>query len=234
MPTITLEAQSRSDYGKGASRRLRREHNAVPIIIYGGDKKPESAQMPQNKLAKALENERIYASVFDIRIDNHKVEHVILKAIQRHPYKTQIMHIDLQRVSPKDVLVKSVPLHFLNEEHSNGVIMGGVVNHVMTQLEVRCKASDLPAFIEVDLSGLELDQVLHLSDIKLPAKVQLATPITDDAHNSAVVGIHLPKKPELDEPVVEEEEVAEGDAGAENAAAATDTSVKEDSNKHHE
>ena len=115
MSNVLLEAETRTDMGKGASRRLRRLENKVPAIIYGGDKDPKSIHFLHNKVVKALETESIYSSVFDITVDG-KVEHVILKAVQRHPYKSVVMHMDLQRVSLKDVLVKFVPVHFINEE----------------------------------------------------------------------------------------------------------------------
>ena len=145
-----------------------------------------------NKVVKALESERIYSSVFDITVDG-KVEHVILKALQRHPYKAQIMHMDLQRVSKKDVLVKLVPLHFVNESQSVGVKAGGMINHSMTQVEIRCQAKDLPEFIEVDMSSVGLDDVVHLSHLKLPKGVQLTIDVADGSHDTPVVSIHAPK-----------------------------------------
>lgn len=192
MSTILLEAETRTDMGKGASRRLRRLENKVPAVIYGGDKKPMSIHFAQNKVIKALESERIYSSIFDITVDG-KVEHVILKALQRHPYKTLIMHMDLQRVSKKDVLVKLVPLHFINETQSVGVKAGGIINHSMTQVEIRCQAKDLPEFIEVDMAKVGMDDVVHLSDLKLPKNVQLTIDVADGSHDSPVVSIHAPK-----------------------------------------
>lgn len=187
--TIILEAEARSDLGKGASRRLRRLENKVPAIIYGGEKKPASLTVAHNKLIKALENEAIYSSVFDIKVDG-KTEHVILKALQRHPYKPVIMHMDLQRISAKDILVKMVPIHFLNEDIAKGVKMGGTINHSMTKVEVRCQAKDLPEFIELDMAAVNLDDVLHLSDLKLPKGVHFTVDINDGAHNLPVVSIH--------------------------------------------
>jgi len=192
MSTILLEAETRTDMGKGASRRLRRLENKVPAVIYGGDKKPMSIHFLHNKVIKALENERIYSSVFDISVDG-KVEHVILKALQRHPYKPLVMHMDLQRISKKDVLVKLVPLHFINESQSLGVKAGGMINHTMTQVEVRCQAKDLPEFIEVDMAKVSLDDIVHLSDLKLPKGVQLTIDVADGSHDTPVVSIHAPK-----------------------------------------
>ena len=189
MSNITLEAQTRVDQGKGASRRLRRLENKVPAILYGSDKKPQSIHLSHHKVVKALESEAIYSSVFNLHVDG-QVEHVILKDLQRHPYKPLILHMDFQRVAAQDVLVKMVPLHFVNEELSEGYKSGGVINHTMTQIEVRCQAKYLPEFIEVDLSGLHLDDVLHLSDLKLPMHVHFAVDPTTGDHDHPVVGIH--------------------------------------------
>lgn len=190
MLNILLEAQARTDMGKGASRRLRRLENKVPAVIYGGDKKPMSIHFQHNKVIKALETESIYSSVFDITVDG-KVEHVILKALQRHPYKPLVMHMDLQRVSKTDVLVKLVPIHFINEDKAPGIKAGGIINHTMTQVEVRCQAKDLPEFIAVDMSEVKMDDIVHLSHLKLPKGVQLTVDVTDGSHDAPVVSIHM-------------------------------------------
>lgn len=212
MSIIVLQAEARSDIGKGASRRLRRLENKVPAVIYGGDKKPQSLHLPHNKVIKALENEAIFASVFDLDI-NGKIEHVILKALQRHPYKPVILHMDLQRVSAKDVLVKHVPLHFINEQQSKAIKNGGIVTHTMTQVEIRCQAKDLPEFIEVNMAEMLLEQVLHLSDLKLPKGVQLTVDPKDGSHNLPVVSVHAPKvatsSDETTAPAAGESEAAE-------------------------
>ncbi|CAM2978471.1 50S ribosomal protein L25 [Legionella steigerwaltii] len=192
MSNILLEAQTRTDMGKGASRRLRRLENKVPGVIYGGDKKPMSIHFQHNKVIKALETESIYSSVFDITVDG-KVEHVILKALQRHPYKPVVMHMDLQRVSKTDVLVKLVPIHFINEDKAPGIKAGGIINHTMTQVEVRCQAKDLPEFIAVDMSNVQMDDVVHLSHLKLPKGVQLTVDVEDGSHDAPVVSIHMPR-----------------------------------------
>ncbi|TAL62852.1 MAG: 50S ribosomal protein L25/general stress protein Ctc [Legionella sp.] len=208
MSAILLEAESRTDMGKGASRRLRRLENKVPAVIYGGTKEPKSIHFLHHKVVKALESESIYSSVFDITVDG-KTEHVILKALQRHPYKPLVLHMDLQRVSAKDVLVKLVPLHFINEQQSKGVKEGGLINHSMTQVEIRCQAQDLPSFIEVDMTNVEMNEVVHLSHLKLPANVHLTVDVTDGSHDAPVVSIHAPKAvvEEVEETSVEASEV---------------------------
>ena len=220
MSTILLEAETRTDMGKGASRRLRRLENKVPAVIYGGDKKPSSIHFLHNKVIKALETESIYSSVFDISVDG-KVEHVILKALQRHPYKPIVMHMDLQRVSAKDVLIKLVPLHFTNEQLSKGIKAGGIINHTMTQVEIRCQAKDLPEFIEVDMTNVDMNEVIHLSHLKLPKGVHLTLDVTDGSHDSPVVSIHAPKVSSADIEEAAEVEVAPGavpTAGSEESA----------------
>ena len=217
MSKVMLEAEIRSDLGKGASRRLRRLENKVPGVLYGGDKKPVSIHLLHNKVLKALETESIYTTVFDLKIDG-KVEHVILKDLQRHPYKPVVLHMDLQRVTAKDVLVRMIPLHFINEEECIGVKDGGMVNHTMVQVEVRCQAKDLPEFIEVDVSGLAIDEVLHLSDLKLPKGVHLSIDPTVDDHDHPVVGVHLSKVTLMEEA----EEAAEAEAAAAAAAEAAE------------
>lgn len=192
MSTITLEAETRSDTGKGASRRLRRLEDKVPAILYGGDKKPVNIHLMHKKVLKALETESIYSSVFALNIDG-KTEQVILKDLQRHPYKPVILHMDLQRVSAKDVLVKMVPLHFINEETAKGVKAGGILTHSMTQVEVRCQARHLPEYIEVDMADVAVDDIVHLSNLKLPKGAELTVDVSDHSHDLPVASIHMPK-----------------------------------------
>lgn len=203
--TIELNAERRTDVGKGASRRLRRLDNLVPAIIYGAKKDPVNITFQANVLRKVMEHESFYTSVLHVHLDK-EVETVLVKAIQRHPYKSQILHMDLLRVSVNDVITKQVPLHFVNAEKSNGVKSGGLVSHILGEVEVECKVKDLPEFIEVDLSGLEIDQILHMSDLKLPKHVTLTSDITDELHNLPVASVHMPKVQEEDNsaPVAEE------------------------------
>jgi large subunit ribosomal protein L25 len=216
MSTISLEAEARLVQGKGASRRLRRLENKIPGILYGGEKAAQLIHLQQNKVFKALEHENIFSSVFDLHV-NGKVEHVILKDMQRHPYKPVILHMDFQRVSAKDILVKLIPLHFINEQNAPGFKKGGVINHTMTQVEVRCQAKYLPEFIEVDLNDMDLDEVLHLSDLKLPSHVQLTIdPFVGD-HDHPVVGIHVSRASLSD--LAEEEAEAEAEEAVEEEQA---------------
>ena len=178
-------------------------------------------------MIKALETESIYSSVFDLRVDGKKVEHVILKALQRHPYKPVILHMDLQRVTPKDVLVKMVPLHFINDDKAPGVKDGGMVNHTMVHVEVRCQAQYLPEFIEVDLAAMAIDDVLHLSDLKLPKGVHLAVDPSVGDHDHPVVSIHLSRVSAENE--AEEEAAAAEEASAAEVPTIADEAAKEES-----
>jgi large subunit ribosomal protein L25 len=220
MSHIVLEAEARNQLHKGASRRLRRLDGKVPAVLYGGSKGTHHIQLDKNKLNKALESEAIFSSLLTLTIDGKK-ESVILKDLQRHPYKAMILHVDFQRISGKDVLVKEIPLHFINEDKAPGVADGGIVTHTMNQVEIRCQAKDLPEFIEVDLANLALNDVLHLSDIKLPKSVKLAHEV-DPEHDNPVVSIHMPRVEAEPEPELEivTEEVAE----AEDAQTETDES----------
>lgn len=223
MSVVTLEAQTRDVQGKGASRRLRRLGQQVPAIVYGSDKEPQLLSLSQHKVVKALENEAIYTTVFHLNVDG-KDQQVILKDLQRHPYKPVILHMDFQRVSSKDVLVRMIPLHFINGEASPGHKDGGVVNHTLSQVEVRCQAQHLPEFIEVDLIKLKLDETLHLSDLKLPANVKLANELSDE-NNHPVVSIHISRAVEaLDaEEADTEVDIESSEEGSEGASAADES-----------
>lgn len=215
MSHIILEAETRLTIGKGASRRLRRLENKIPAIVYGGDKKPEAVHLLHNKIVKALESEAIYSSVLTLKMQDGSETQVVLKDMQRHPWKPIIMHMDLQRVSDKDVLTKQVPLHFINEKTSKGVKAGGIINHTMTQVEIRCQVKDLPEYIEVDMKNVDINDVIHLSDLKLPKGVELDADLTEGSHNLPVVSIHLPRAADsVGEEAAEETPVTEVITGA--------------------
>lgn len=219
-----LSAELRKDVGKGASRRLRREQNLVPAIIYGGKKDPELLVIPANKVKKAIENEAFFSHILTIDVAGDK-QTAVIKDMQRHPARGDVLHMDFLRVSASEVITMHVPLHFINEDKAPGVKSGGVIGHTITDLEIKCKASALPEYIEVDLSNLELDGSIHLSEIKLPAGVELAHEI-DDEHDQSVVSIHVPRAVVEETPVAAEEAAAEGEEGAD--AAAEDSEEKKD------
>jgi large subunit ribosomal protein L25 len=170
---FTLNAEARSDLGKGASRRLRRLASQVPAVIYGGDKAPVSISLLAKEVAKLLENEAAYSHVIALTVDG-AVETVVIKALQRHPAKGHVLHADFVRVVAGQKLTAHVPLHFLNQETSVGVKQqGGEVSHSAVEVEVSCLPKDLPEFIEVDMAAVEVGQTVHMSDLVLPAGVEL-------------------------------------------------------------
>ncbi|MEH3022340.1 MAG: 50S ribosomal protein L25/general stress protein Ctc [Pseudomonas oryzihabitans] len=207
MVDFTLNAEVRSDLGKGASRRLRRNAGNVPAVIYGGDKAPTSITLVGKDLAKMLESEAAFASVITLKVGGSN-ESVLVKALQRHPSKGYVMHADFLRVIAGQKLTANVPLHFMNQETSVGVKQqGGEILHTINEVEVSCLPKDLPEFIEVDMAKVELDQIVHLSDLKVPAGVELVSL----AHGSdlPVASIHLPRIREEAEDGAAEEGAAE-------------------------
>lgn len=184
-----LDATVRNDAGKGASRRLRRLADQVPGIIYGGKKDPQNISVSHNELRKHLEHESFYSHIISLNVDG-KAEDVILKDLQRHPSKLQLLHIDFLRVDKSTKVHTHVPLHFINEATSKGVkIQGGQVVHNLTQLDIICLPHNLPEFIEVDMSNVEVGQIVHISDLKLPGGVVSADLQKGADHNLAVATI---------------------------------------------
>ncbi|MGI9308636.1 MAG: 50S ribosomal protein L25/general stress protein Ctc [Gammaproteobacteria bacterium] len=211
-----LVAEIREDAGKGSSRRLRRA-GKVPAIIYGAGREPRSLVFDHNALLRAVENESFFSSVLTVKVGEN-ARPSILKAIQMHPAKKQIMHLDLQRIVADEKIKMTVPLHFLNEEIAPGVKTGGgVVSHTLTEVEISCLPANLPEYLELDIAELELDQLLHLSDIEVPDGVEITDLVADPPRDNAVVSIHIPRVIEEPEEEVEAEgeeaEGAEGEAG---------------------
>lgn len=187
-----LNAELRTDMGKGASRRLRREHR-VPAIMYGGGQAPASVTLLHKDVVKSLENEAFYSHILTVNIAG-KSEKAVLKALQRHPYKPIVMHMDFQRVNETDKIHMHVPLHFKGEDIAPGVkLRGGIVNHLMNNVEIHCLAKDLPEYIEVDVSPLNVGESLHLSDLKLPSGVEIPGLEAGSEHDLPVVAIVLPR-----------------------------------------
>jgi len=196
---FSLNVQARDLQGKGASRRLRHQ-NLVPGVIYGGSAAAQSISIRFNELVKALESEAFYSHVLTLNVDG-KSEQVVLKALQRHPAKNSPMHADFVRVDKTHEITMRVPLHFTNQETAIGVKQqGGQLSITVNDVEVRTLAANLPEFIEVDLSEAKLDQVLHLSDIKLPKGVKL-TQLSHgaDSHDLPIASIHLAKGQKADD-----------------------------------
>lgn len=219
--SFEIDAVVRHDMGKGASRRLRREEK-VPGVVYGAGKPPVSLSLEHKHISKSLSVEAFYSHILTLKTAG-EAERVILKAVQRHAYKPRILHVDFQRVRADEKLHMHVPIHFVGGEEAPGVKEGGVISHIVSDAEVSCLPDNLPEFLEVNIAGLEMNQILHLSDIKLPNGVELVALAHDD--DKPMVSIHMPRIEE--EPVVEEA-VEPGDVpataqkaeGEEGAAAA--------------
>ncbi|MNE20501.1 50S ribosomal protein L25 [compost metagenome] len=188
MTNFALNAEARSDLGKGASRRLRRNASLVPAVIYGGDKAPLSISLLAKDFAKLLENEASYSHVLSLNVDG-TVETVLIKALQRHPAKGFVLHADFIRAVADHKLTTSVPLHFINAESADAVkLQGGEISHTMSEVEVSCLPKDLPEFIEVDLAKVAIGQTVHLSDLTVPAGVELVA--LAHGNDLAIANIH--------------------------------------------
>jgi large subunit ribosomal protein L25 len=190
--SFELMAEFRETHGKGASRRLRHE-GKVPAILYGGHSDARALTVSHQKLAVMLDNERFYSTILSLKVGD-QTQAAILKDVQRHPFKNAILHIDFQRVEENEKIRISIPLHFKGAAVSPGVkTQGGIVSHMRNEVEVSCLPKDLPEFVEVDISGLSLNESIHLSQLKIPEGVQLLDLAKED---SAVVAIHSPRAEE--------------------------------------
>lgn len=212
-----LEAQSREALGSGASRRLRHE-GKVPAVVYGDDKPAQSVILDHNKLWHAAEHENFFSSIIDLKIEGKK-QQAIVKDMQRHPHKQIIMHADYLRVAAGKPIHMNVPLHFTGEDEAPGVKDGGVVTHSVSEVEIEALPKNLPEYLEVDLSTVEMDGVVHLSDIVPPEGVTILALAKEEPNDMTVASIHEPKV--IEEPEEEvAEEAAEGETTAEGEAAA--------------
>jgi len=188
-----VAVSARSDIGKGASRRLRRLENLVPGVIYGGHKDPVSVSVVSKDIEKSLENEAFYSHVLTLNFGDRK-ESAVLKDLQRHPASNKVVHLDFLRVVAGESIKVQVPLHFVNEDTCKGVkIGGGMVQHQMTEIEVSCLPKDIPEFIEVDMTNVEVGAIVHLSDLTLPKGVTSVALSLGADHDLAVASVTPPK-----------------------------------------
>jgi len=182
-----VNAQKREAKGTGASRRLRRA-GKIPGIIYGGDKEPAMVTFDHDPMWHMLENEASHSSILDVKTDG-KAEKAILRDVHYHPYKQLILHVDMQRVSASERIHMRIPLHFAGEEVAPGVkLQGGIVSHLMTEVDITCLASNLPEYLTADVSNLNLHESVHLSDLQLPEGVEI-TSLAHGGDDLAVVTI---------------------------------------------
>jgi large subunit ribosomal protein L25 len=204
-----IKAQSRTDEGKGASRRLRRAA-MVPAVVYGANQPPQSIQIEHNTILLAAKNEWFFSSILDLNVDG-KVQKVLVRDWQKHPFKQQMLHMDFLRVNENEAIRVNVPLHFLNQEKSPaGKTSGVVISHNLTEVEVSCLPGNLPEFIEVDLAELKPGDIVHLSQVKLPKGVSLPALSLGADHDIAVVTANTVK--EEAEPAAEAAAAPEGEA----------------------
>lgn len=190
---FTLNAQARTNEGKGASRRLRRLEQKVPAVIYGGSSAAQSITLELRELVKALESEAFYSHILTINIDG-KPQSAVLKALQRHPVKNLPMHADFLRVDAAQKLTMNVPLHFINQDTCVGVkLEGGEITHFTSEVEVSCLPGNLPEYIAVDMAAVHVGTTLHLSDLQLPAGVEIPVLALGHDHDQPVANVHASK-----------------------------------------
>jgi large subunit ribosomal protein L25 len=219
-----LAGEPRPELGRTGSRRLRKA-GKVPAIMYGGGEAPEALVLDHNSLSHQMDREAFYTSILTLKIGS-KSQQVVVKGVERHPARPLIMHLDFQRVREDVEITITVRIHFTGEAEAKGVKeQGGVVNHLLTDVEVRCLPKYLPEYLTLDVSAMELNQIYHLSDIKLPEGVTL--PALAGGQDHPVVAINLPRAEEIDVPT--EAPAAPGEvpataqvAPAEGEAAAAD------------
>lgn len=215
---LSIQTQERSLGGTRNNRRLRRAQQ-VPAVLYGGGQPPRKLSIEHKQLAKAGENENFYSQIINLHI-NGKAEKAVLKELQRHPYRPLLIHADFLRISEDVKITMHIPIHYINTESCKGVKQqGGVLSYDMSELDITCLPKDLPAFIEVDVSDMALNDILHISDIKLPAGVEAVSLLQDKEgehqHDLPIVRVVQPRVSveEEDEDVEEQaEEEAAGDA----------------------
>jgi len=216
---FSIAAERREDAGKGASRRLRRA-GKVPGILYGAGQESVAVTLDHNELMRHVEHEAFFSSILDVTLGGEKLQ-AIIKDMQVHPARRAVVHLDLQRILATEKVRMLVPLHFLNQATAKGVKEGGgVVQHLMTEVEISCLPADLPSALTLDIGELELNKSLHLSDIPLPKGVEIPALATGPEHNRAVVAIHAVRG--------DVEPAAEAPAADAAAAAAAPTDAGKD------
>jgi large subunit ribosomal protein L25 len=206
MPDIfELDALARSDIGKGASRRLRRKEDSIPAIIYGAGLDPVMISLAHNKIMHALENEAFYSKILTVNLAGKK-EQVILKAMQRHPFKKRILHMDFLRIKADEEIIINIPLHFINEDICVGVkIDAGVISHDLKEVNISCLPANLPEFIEVDMAECKLNDTIHLSSLKLPQGITLTADLEEEGADLPVARVIIPRVAEEIEEAAPEE-----------------------------
>ncbi|MBB3189759.1 50S ribosomal protein L25/general stress protein Ctc [Halomonas cerina] len=214
MSDYTLNASVRHDLGKGASRRLRRANEQVPAIIYGGEQAPQPIAVDKTSFYKALEEEAFFSSVITLQVDG-KAQQVVVRDLQRHPFKPLVTHADFLRIDATHEITLRVPLHVVGEDKCKGIKdEGGELHTLSNEVEISCLPKDLPDYLEVDITEVELGTTLHLSDLSLPAGVTLVELTHGEDHDNAVLSITKPKVRAEEGEEAQGGETAEGEEGS--------------------
>ncbi len=216
---FTIELEPREEFGSSNSRRLRRQ-GRVPVVVYGADKSIAHYSTDHNSLVHSLEVEAFHSAIIDIK-ENGKKQGAILREVQMHSYKPQVLHVDLQRVKATEQITLRVPLHFLGDDTAPGVkISGGIFSRLITDVEIQCLPKDLPEFLTVDVSELEINHSVHLSDVQLPEGVEM-TAMLHDSDDYAIASI-TPSRISADIEEEMEEGLEEGMVAEEEATSESD------------
>jgi len=225
---IEVNAELRTDVGKGASRRLRRSGAKIPGIIYGADQPPQALTLSANELGKAMQSEAFFSQILDVKVDG-KVQQAVLRDLQRNPANDKVLHVDFLRISANTPIQVSVPLHFVNEDKCKGVRLGGgTIVHTLTEVEISCLPKDLPEYLEVYMAELDVGEIIHLSDLALPEGVTLVALQHDD--DRAIVSVQAPRGGGEEEAAEEAAAAAEGEVPTveEDRAAEDEEADKDD------
>jgi len=220
MNEFEVVAQPRTALGTNASRRLRRT-GMIPAILYGGGKDPVPLSLEENRIRKQIENEAFAAHILTVKVEAEESQ-AVLKSVHRDPATDRVLHMDFQRISASSEIHMHVPLHFINEESCPGRRAGGIVTHLLVEIEVGCLPKDLPEYIEVDMASLDVGDSVHLSELVLPEGVHVMALAHNPDNDQPVVSVQHPQKLEV-EPVAEEDELE-----VMEAPAATEPEAEED------
>ena len=196
--TVNGTARSEKQQGKGASRRLRKQ-NLVPAIIYGGGEDAVAFSIKNNELVKLLENETFFSKILTINVDGNE-DNAVIKDLQRHPAKGFPMHVDFRRIVKGQKIHMNVPMHFVGGEEAPGTKEGGVLSTLVSDIEIICLPSQLPEYLEIDVSGMEIGDSYHMSDINLPEGVEIYELTLEDGTDRTVVNMQVPRIEEVEEP----------------------------------
>ncbi len=192
MNEFEVVARPRTGLGTNASRRLRRT-GKIPAILYGGGKDPMPLSLEENRIRKQVENEAFASHVLSVKIEGEESQ-AVLKSVHRDPATERVIHLDFQRISASSEIHMRVPLHFVNEEDCPGKRAGGIVTHLLVEVEVGCLPKDLPEYIEVDMESLDVGDSVHLSELDVPEGVHVMTLVHNPDNDQPVVSVQHPQK----------------------------------------